>query len=81
MSESIFPVNIGGIAVIPDILLVRNDDGYRILHGHLRLATILSTSSEAIADASGEGKVKILKTPDGTLIQNEHGRLPLLTGK
>ena len=62
----------------PEILLVRNDDGYRDLHGHLHLATIMSKSNEAIVDASGEGKVRVIKTPEGTLIENEHRRLPLL---
>ena len=63
----------------PEILLVRNDNGYRILHGHLHLATVMSTSNETIVDASGEGKVRVIKTPEGTLIENGQRRMPLLT--
>jgi len=65
--------------MIPDILLVRNDNGYRILHGHLHLASIMMASEEVVVDVSGEGKVKIVKTSHGPLIENEHERLPLLT--
>jgi hypothetical protein len=62
----------------PDILLVRDEDGYRILHGRLHLVIVMSTSDEVVVDASGEGKVKIIKTPNGPLIENEYMRLPLL---
>ena len=62
----------------PEILLVRNCDGYRVLHGHLHLASVLDMSNEAIVDVSGEGKVRVVKTPDGILIGEEHQRLPLL---
>jgi hypothetical protein len=63
----------------PDILLVRHDDGYRILHGRLHLASIMSASEEVVVDVSGEGKVKIVKTANGPLIENDNVRLPLLT--
>jgi len=62
----------------PEILLVRHDDGYHILHGHLRLINVMSQSDETYADASGEGKVRIIKTPTGMLIDNERRRLPLI---
>jgi hypothetical protein len=62
----------------PEILLVRQNDGYRVLHGHLHLASVMSEKHEAIVEVSGEGKVKALKTADGILIDNESQRLPLL---
>lgn len=62
----------------PEILLVRNSDGYRVLHGHLHLASVLDMSNEAIVDVSGEGKVRVVKTPDGILIGEDNQRLPLL---
>jgi hypothetical protein len=62
----------------PEILLVRDGDGYRVLHGHLHLASVLNMSNEAIVDASGEGKVKVIKTSGGILIGEENQRLPLL---
>jgi hypothetical protein len=62
----------------PEILLVRQIDGYRVLHGHLHLASLMSAANEAIVEASGEGKVKVVKTPDGMLIGAENRCFPLL---
>jgi len=62
----------------PEILLVRQSDGYRVLHGHLHLASVMSTSGEALVEASGEGKVRVTKTSDGIVIGDKHRRLPLL---
>jgi hypothetical protein len=62
----------------PEILIARHGDGYRVLHGHLRLATLLNMSDEAIVHASGEGKVRVIKTRDGIVIGEKHQRLPLL---
>jgi hypothetical protein len=62
----------------PDILIVRDSDCYRVLHGHLHLANVLSTSSEVIVDVRGEGKVKIIKTRNGLLVNWDSQRLPLL---
>ena len=61
----------------PEILIVRNGDGYRVLHGHLRLASELHRSNEATAQASGEGKVKVIKTPGGIFIDEKNRRFPL----
>jgi hypothetical protein len=62
----------------PEILLVRHGHGYRVLHGHLRLMSVMSRSDEVIVDASGEGKVKLVKTADGILVGDDNRRLPLL---
>ncbi len=67
-----------GDVMIPDILLIRHDDGYRILHGRLHLANLMRVAEEVVVDASGEGKVKIIKTASGAQIENDHVRLPLL---
>ena len=62
----------------PEILLVRHEDGYRVLHGYLRLVSIMSTENETIVDVSGEGKVKVSKTPFGMVVDNDYYRLPLI---
>ena len=62
----------------PDILIVRDGDGYRVLHGHLHLASALSNSSEVVVDARDEGKVKVVKTRTGFLVGQDGQRLPLL---
>lgn len=62
----------------PDILIVRDGDGYRVLHGHLHLASALSHSSEVVVDARDEGKVKVVKTRTGFLAGQDDQRLPLL---
>jgi len=62
----------------PEILLVRQRDGYRVLHGHLHLASAMREANEVIVEASGEGQVKVIKTPYGILIDDKNRRLPLL---
>lgn len=61
-----------------EILLIRDNDGYRMLHGYLRLASLLSTANEAEVEASGEGRVKVVRTAEGILIEEGHRRVPLL---
>lgn len=62
----------------PEILLVRDCDSYRVLHGYLHLANTMSLSNEALVNARGERKVKVTKTPGGILVGEENVRLPLL---
>jgi hypothetical protein len=62
----------------PDILIVRDGDGYRVLHGHLHLASVLSTRSEVLVDVQDEGKVRIVRTCDGYFAGKDGQRLPLL---
>lgn len=61
----------------PDILIVREGDGYRLLHGHLRLANVLLLSDEVVVEVKGEGEVKIVKTRNGYVVGNKGQRLPL----
>jgi hypothetical protein len=62
----------------PDILIVRDGDGYRLLHGHLHLASTLSMFNEVSLDVKGEGKVKIIKTRNGYFVGDSGQRLPIL---
>lgn len=61
----------------PDILIVRENDGYRLLHGHLRLASVLLAADEVAIEVKGEGKVKIAKTRNGYVVGNGPRWLPL----
>lgn len=63
--------------MIPDILIVRDGDGYRLLHGHLRLANVLSSAGEVAVEVHGEGKVRIVKTRSGYVVGKDGQRLPL----
>ena len=63
----------------PEILIARYGEGYRVLHGHLHLATLLDLSNEAIVHASGEGKVRVVKTRHGIFIGERNK--PLLPPK
>ena len=62
----------------PDILIVRDGDAYRVLHGHLRLASELTVRSEVLVDAKDEGKVRIVRTRNGYFAGTDGQRLPLL---
>lgn len=61
----------------PDIVIVREGDGYRLLHGHLRLATELGRTGEVDVDVRGEGKIKIVRVRDELQVRHEGQRLPL----
>jgi hypothetical protein len=61
----------------PDIVIVRDGDGYRLLHGHLRLANVMRTSDEIAVEVRGEGKVRIVKTHNGYVVGKDGQRLLL----
>jgi len=61
-----------------DIVIIRDGAGYRLLHGHLRLSSVLSSKSEVAVDVVGEGTVKIMKTCQGYIVGRDGQRLPLL---
>ncbi len=61
----------------PDILIVRDGEGYRLLHGHLHLASILSASNEVSVDVRGDGKICVVKTRNGLQVNRDRQRLPL----
>ena len=60
-----------------DIVIIREGDAYRLLHGHLRLANVLRTSEEIDIEVRGEGRVRIMKTTGGYLVGKDGQRLPL----
>lgn len=67
----------GADIVSPDIVIVRDGDGYRLLHGHLRLASVLLACDEIAVDVRGEGTVNVIKTRSGYTVRKDAQRLPL----
>ncbi len=61
------------------IVIVRDGEAYRLLHGHLRLANVLRGADKVLVEVRGEGKIVVMKTRDG-LFAGPNGRcLPLRT--
>lgn len=60
-----------------DILIVRDGDHYRLLHGQLHLASELSMRGEVRVDVREEGEVRIIKTHGELLVEAGGQRLPL----
>lgn len=71
-------LHFSGIDIVnPDIVIVRDGDGYRLLHGHLRLANVLRAAEEIEVEVRGEGPVKVRKTGSGYVVGCGMRRLPL----
>jgi hypothetical protein len=60
-----------------DIVIVREGDGYRLLHGHLRLANVLRTAGEAKVHVKGEGELRITRVRSEYLVDREGLQRPL----
>ncbi|MDB5841800.1 MAG: hypothetical protein JWQ23_3752 [Herminiimonas sp.] len=61
----------------PDIVIIRESDGFRLLHGHLHLAIALDMHDEVKIDVKGEGEIQVLKTRQGFFVSKDNQRLPL----
>jgi len=61
----------------PDILIIKDGAGYRVLHGYLHLANKLSISDEILVDVRGEGTVRIVKTQGRIFVSNGNQHVPL----
>jgi hypothetical protein len=62
----------------PDILIVRDNEGYRVLHGHLHLVNTLSMTEEVLVEVQGEGPVRIVKKHGKIFVSKGNQRMPLL---
>lgn len=60
-----------------DIIIIRDGDAYRLLHGHLRLSSMLHGNGETSVEIRGEGRVKVLKTGNGYRVGKDAQCLPL----
>ena len=61
-----------------EIVIIREGNCYRLLHGHLRLTSELSYIDEVSLPVKGEGEIPVIKTRGGYLVGKEGHRLPLL---
>ena len=61
----------------PEIVIVREERGYRLLHGLLWLTGTLSESACAWVDVPHEGRLAVVKTSDGIRIRKHSEYLPL----
>jgi hypothetical protein len=66
------------VIMSPDILIVRDNHGYRILHGHLHLANAMSSMKEVLVEIKDIGPVKVIKTASGYVIHHGYQVLPLV---
>jgi hypothetical protein len=55
----------------PDIWVVRDGDGYRLLHGHLHLAVEMAKESAVYVDIRNEGEARIVKTSGGYAVERD----------
>lgn len=60
-----------------EIVIARDGDRYRLLHGQLRLATRLGAGKEICVDSRDEGIVKIVKARGRLLVESGNRLLPL----
>jgi hypothetical protein len=60
-----------------DIVIVREGDGYRLLHGHLHLANELGLHGEIDVEVPGEGKISIVRVRNDYAVHRDGKRLPL----
>jgi hypothetical protein len=61
-----------------EILMVWEEDGYRVLHGHLHLTTLMSENPEIVINVRGKGEVKVIRTAKGLIVYDGEAGLPLL---
>jgi len=55
----------------PDILIVRDSTGYRLLHGYLHLTNSLNMEREIFVDVRGVGKAKVERNDGRILVNSE----------
>lgn len=60
-----------------DIVIIRDSNGYRLLHGHLRLTNMLRKAQEVMVEVKGEGFVSIRKSGKEYLVGKDYVQTPL----
>jgi hypothetical protein len=63
-----------------EIVIVREGEAYRLLHGHLRLFSLLNTTDEVSIHVRGEGLLRVQRSKSDYRIRKDGRQLPLLRG-
>ena len=63
----------------PDILIIYDNEGYHLLHGHLLLAALLGASEKAAVEVKGHGTVLISRRRGGLVVEAMGKSVPLIT--
>lgn len=63
----------------PDILIIYDNVGYHLLHGHLHLAMLLGASDKATVEVQDHGMVLISRSRSGLVVEAEGKHVPLFT--
>jgi hypothetical protein len=61
-----------------EIVISREEDGYRVMHGHLHLTALMCENAEIILYVQGTGDVKIIRTAKGYAVDDGEVSLPIL---
>lgn len=67
-------------AMEQDIVIIRDGDTYRLLHGHLRLANILRGAGEAWVTVPESDRVRITQGRQGYRVASGTQQFPLICG-
>lgn len=62
----------------PDILIIYDHVGYRLLHGHLHLAVLLNEAEKAAVEVKDHGTVFISRSRSGLVVEVGGQYVPLL---
>ena len=67
------------ISMEPNILLVKERHGYRVMYGHTHLSEVLKVKNEVFVEVKWEqGQAKVFRTPNGLQVAKDSCNLPLL---
>ena len=60
-----------------DIVIVRDGEEYRLLHGHLRLANMLREARDVVVHVRGEGELRVGREHSHYVVLSGSKVLPL----
>ena len=63
----------------PDILIIYDSGGYRLLQGHLHLAVLLGHLDRVTVEVKDHGAILVSRTRHGLVVEAQGNPVPLLT--